>query len=74
VVRWSDQVPYKKSNTSITCCHFLIVEVAEVQGYPRGRGFFMITSSELFLQIVIFVVSKRSSFRVYDGVGSGVAL
>jgi hypothetical protein len=27
----------------ITCCHFLIVEVVEVEGYPRGRGFFIIS-------------------------------
>ena len=27
----------------ITCRHFFLVEVVEVQGYPRGRGFFIIS-------------------------------
>ena len=31
------------STTHITCCHFFLVEVAEVQGYPHGRGFFIIS-------------------------------
>jgi hypothetical protein len=58
----------------ITCCHFLIVEVAEVEGYPRGRGLSIISQSELFLQIVMFAESKSSSFLVHAFAGGIIAL
>ena len=58
---------------SITCCHFLILEVAELLGYPHERGCLLLVNRNYSTNRNI-VESKLSSFRVHDEVGGGVAL
>jgi hypothetical protein len=38
------QSQLKSSNKLITCCHFLIVEVTEVEGYPQGGISFLLVT------------------------------
>jgi hypothetical protein len=52
----------------------LIVEVAEVQGYPLGGVSLLLVNGNLFLQIDLFVESKRKFSHVHAFAGGVIAV
>ena len=49
---------YKDLQKSITCCHFFIIEVTEVEGYPQGGVSLLLVIAKIESRVARFLGKK----------------